>query len=445
MIRLMMRRASEGPGCGGVLKWRHSLALCANFFASEPGPNFAKIEATVVGSGVHINKYDLRTSEMRKQVQRRGNIYAGVSYLSTSAGLRTLDPSNSPERLGVQVGAMLKIDLSGTAAGVSATAGDNLEEISIQPIWKDYTSNVAEWKSMTFTHSQNRVSFEKSKTLDQNKTQLQNLLELNANIPARWCSLDIQTSEGHVYVQSVREGTLRVTTSGGDVKLGEVKGGEAHVESHGGDFQAKLLQASSSLYTAGGKLFVNKLQGDVIRLDSGGGEIVLGTVYGNDVTVQSRGGSLEARQIQAQHLANISSDGGSISISGFDGNGAFVSHGGTVEIHLNDHAEEVSIDAAEGDVILSLSSKLTAQVKWDAVRGPIEHGNILTASSTEAGSYDYRGREATELGHDQGWRGSENDRHGAASSSENDAVPCRIVVLRAGAVRVRQKGWVDAI
>ncbi|KAG6543467.1 hypothetical protein Mapa_015137 [Marchantia paleacea] len=439
MIRLMMRRASEGPGCGAILKWRHSCALFANFFAPEPGPKFAKTDATVVGSGVYFNKSDLGTSEMRKQVQHWGSI-SGVSYLSTSAGLRTLDPLNTPERLGVQVGAMLKIDLSGTTAGISATAGDNLEEISIQPIWKDCTYKVAEWKSLTFTHSQNRVSLEKSKTLDQNKTQLQNLLELNANIPARWCSLDIQTSEGPVYVQSVREGTIRVTTSGGDVKLGEVKGGEAHVESHGGDFQAKLLQASSSVYTAGGKLSVNKLQGDVIKLDSGGGEIILGTVYGNDVTVQSRGGSLEARQIQAQHLANLSSDGGSISISGFDGNGAFVSYGGRVEIQVNDHAEEVSIDAADGDVILSLSSKLTAQLKYVGAQSPIEHDNILTPRS-EAGVYDYRGCEARGLGHDQGWRGSENDRHGA----DNDAVPCRIVVFSAGTLRVRQKGWLDLI
>ncbi|KAL2651093.1 hypothetical protein R1flu_019221 [Riccia fluitans] len=434
MFRLALRKA-RGLGCGG--QWNVP-TICANLLGQQAGFISQKSDTPALDRDSWVNEYNLGKAESRKQVQRCGNVRCRMSHFSSGSHAERVKTPSFPRRMAVQVGTLLKIDLSGTKAGVKAVVGDNLEEIVIKPSWSDSSDESAQCEALSISHSQDIVSLKKSEPLD----QLSKLQELSVHIPARWCSLDIHTSEGPVYIQNVREGRVRVITGGGNVKLGEVKGGEAFIETHGGEFEAKVLQAGAKVNTKGGKLHVDKLQGDIINLDSGGSLVAIGTLYGNDVIVQSAGGALKARHIQAQQMAHISSDGGPMMINGFDGNGIFISNGGKIELQLSEHAQEVHIDASDGDVVLSLSSKLTAQLTYKGAQGPVQLDSSLSSTGVP-NVYHYSGSEsvAPRLGQDLGWRGSENDLR----SADKDTIPCKIVVSTLGELLVKQKGWLDLI
>ncbi|CAM6083486.1 unnamed protein product [Calypogeia fissa] len=382
---------------------------------------------------------ELGTRKQSKSITRTSHFSSSTTSLHCAEG----DGSQvAAKRVPVQVGASLTIDVSRTAAAVNVTVGDNLEEVVILPKWlgsKDYGQF---WKLLHIRSSDNKVDVQQAPAPSQSQgVQLpEALVEMNASMPARWCSLVVRAGKGSVYIQNVREGNLSVSTGGGTVKLGEMKGSEACIDSGGGDVEANVVQAQSSFVTGGGKLWVKRLQGLSIALDSGGGNVVLGSLYGDDVTLESKGGSVEAKEIQTQNSALICSRGGDVVIHGIDGKAAIESQGGNVEIQLNEHAEEVTVDAGkDGHVVLCLSSRLSAQLKYEGNEGVVQEGCTLTSGS-DFGTFEFTGREVApnRQGTNSGWRGSENYLPGGVTA-------CKIHVSSARQVRVKQRSWFELV
>ncbi|KAG0558971.1 hypothetical protein KC19_10G068800 [Ceratodon purpureus] len=354
----------------------------------------------------------------------------------------TKEVDASIKRVPVKVGAELQICVAGSDTDVDVVTGQSLEEIVLEARWKA-GHRAGDWSDFQLTESPHYVKLQKLgyiRGLGGPALEGSVSLEgIRASMPARWCSLSVEAKQNPVRIQSLKEGTLNVETSGGHVTLGDMRGGAAKILTNGGCFTADVVSADSVIKTTGGDVSIKRLVGTTIDVDTSGGDIYVGSLYGNDVVMKSSGGSFEAKHIQAQDSALVSTEGGSVQITGIDGKASIVTRGGAVSLQLHEHAREIDIDASEGNVTLYFSNNLSAQVEYNGAK-PIDQGSQILHATNEPGQYSFIGSES--------WSGMQGDdsranRSEEASQASVEPQLCKIRIISAGSLHVKMRSWID--
>lgn len=356
--------------------------------------------------------------------------------------LGTKEADASVKRVPIKVGAELQICVAGSDTDVDVVTGQSLEEIVLEARWQA-GHRAGDWSDFQLTLSPHYVKVQKLGYIrGHGGPALEGSVSLEgirAAMPARWCSLSVEAKQNPVRIQSLKEGTLNVATLGGHVTLGDMRGGTAKILTSGGSFTADVVSADSEIKTVGGDVSVKRLVGTTIDVDTGGGDIYVGSLYGNDVVIKSSGGSFEAKHIQAQGSALVSTSGGSVQITGIDGKASIVTSGGDVSLQLHEHAREIDIDASEGSVTLYFSNNLSAQVEYNGGKAIDQASKILHATA-EPGQYSFRGSES--------WGGMQGDdsrynRSEEASQASAEPQLCKIRIISSGSLHVRMRSWID--
>ncbi|XP_024384031.1 uncharacterized protein [Physcomitrium patens] len=356
---------------------------------------------------------------------------------TTSTDFRSKEADSSIKRVPVKVGAELRICVADINVDVDVATGDSLEEIVLEALWKDGRS-ADHWSDFQLIESSDCVKLQNVRGTRGHGDPVPE--GIRAAMPARWCGLFVQAKQNPVRIQSLREGNLNVETSGGDVTLGDMRGGKAKILTNGGCFTADLVSADSVVKTAGGDVSIKRLVGTTIDVDTNGGDMYIGSLYGNDVVMKLSGGSFEAKHIQAQDSALISTKGGSVQITGIDGKASIVTRGGDVSLQLHEHAREINIDASEGNVTLYFSNNLSAQVEYNGGKNIHQTSQLLVATPLPA-QYVFVGQESGNWMHGDDSRANRAEEASQASAE----VPqlCKIKIISSGSLHVKMRSWID--
>lgn len=185
---------------------------------------------------------------------------------------------------------------------------------------------------------------------------------LTLSIPQRWVWVDVTTEEGDVDVRHVNEGNLSVATKGANVRLGYVKSESCSVRTGGGSLTARTIYAPLRLDTGGGCVDVKKLLGNDVSIAAGGGAVTLGAYYGREISVQA--GSFSSQSFKAD-AGKVDVRGGEVKVGSLDGSVTIESHGGDVELQLQEDAKEVEVRSGAGNVLLFAPAGLSMEISYE--------------------------------------------------------------------------------
>ncbi|KAL0022852.1 hypothetical protein WJX79_011082 [Trebouxia sp. C0005] len=215
-----------------------------------------------------------------------------------------------------------------------------------------------------------------------------------ATIPERYCHVGVHTAGGSVDIQSVTEANLRVTSCSGAVKLGKVKASSANVVTAGGSVECEALTADrAGVKTEGGNIALGRLVGQHCVLDadtassepstSASGSVTVEVAYAESLEIRSGPGPINMGFLDTMNgSATLASKGKGITVNGLDGTAHLKSHGGPIQLKLQDNLREVQAYSSGGDINCTLPPKLGA---ISAALEPASNVNCAQGVGFEAG------------------------------------------------------------
>ncbi|KAL0030213.1 hypothetical protein WJX77_003267 [Trebouxia sp. C0004] len=196
-----------------------------------------------------------------------------------------------------------------------------------------------------------------------------------ATIPERYCHVGVHTAGGNVDIQSVTEASLCIASCSGAVKLGKIKASSADVITEGGSVECKELTADRvGVQTQGGSITLGRLMGQHCVLDaqaadtassepctSASGSVNVEVAYTESLEIKTGTGPITMGFLDTMSgSATLSSKAKGITVNGLDGTAHLESHGGPIQLKLQENLREVQAYSRGGDITCTLPPELGA-------------------------------------------------------------------------------------
>jgi len=284
---------------------------------------------------------------------------AAMTLLATLSGAAPLRADEIDERIAIEPGGRLRVELSSGSIEVET---HDAAEVTLE-------ARASGWPRFEF---ELRYDEEEVELVGRHRGWLPfggSRVRVVARVPQQF-DLDLRTSGGRIDVQEL-DGRVRATTSGGPIVVEDVAG-DVEIETSGGPITVQELEGSLRAETSGGEIRVSEVTGRTDVRTSGGG-----------IRIQDAGGPVEAR-----------TSGGSVAVS-FDGApaGRLETSGGGIDVEWDaDFGARVDAETSGGRIEIDEEFSVRGHVKRTEVRADVGGSGAALEMRTSGGNIRVRSR-----------------------------------------------------
>ncbi|KAK9837808.1 hypothetical protein WJX74_005578 [Apatococcus lobatus] len=297
---------------------------------------------------------------------------SGSSAAGYTAGVHASGQQLS-DRWEVPAGSDLRISTRSPAA-VRVVFGEP-DAVSVQVDWKAPAGSLPRFA----LHKATATCIEVSEAVVESDIPA----TIHAQIPARFCSLELATAGGDVRLEGLQEARLAIRSNGGSVDVGKVRATQATISTGtpgastpGGSLVGNLTAASANIWTNGGGIHLSKLLGKQLSVSAAresvadqpevqdpGAEVRIDAAYAEHLFVDSGGLKLAVGELNCRPgSAMLHSGGGGLEVSGLDGSALLQSGGGPVQVRLHKNALSVHANSEGADITCFIPPDLTGHL-----------------------------------------------------------------------------------